>query len=313
MEFFICMEKKRYHIVIGSILFAVVMWLSVNMRDEYTVVRRVPVVLENMKDGKALKYPIPKTMSIRFRGTGWLLAGLSLTPDIQYFIDMSSIGTEDFIITGKDLFEHIKLPFSLQSIDIKPDSLVLAVEDYTEKRVPIEPKFMLEFHDGYGQVGAIHLSPDSTTIGGAEHIVRSISSWHTAYKKFDDIRAPIDLLMPVEESPDYSLEVSATTTRLQVNVQPFAEKTFIGIPVTANGTPFNREVIFIPPKIDIIVRGGIDQLAKLSPSDFQATVDYQDIDQDSVTTIVPQLSGPEEIKIVSQKPERFQYIIRKRL
>ena len=167
------MENKRYHIVIGSILFAVVMWLSVNMRDEYTVVRHVPVVLENMKEGKALKYPVPKTMSLRFRGTGWLLAGLSLTPDIKYFIDMSSIGTEDFIVTSRDLLEHIKLPFSLQSVDVKPDTLVLAVEDYKEKRVPIERRFMLAFHDGYGQVGSIHLSPDSTTIGGAEHAFNS--------------------------------------------------------------------------------------------------------------------------------------------
>jgi len=119
--------------------------------------------------------------------------------------------------------------------------------------------------------------------------------------------------LPVEESPDYSFEVSTTITRLQVNIQPFAEKTFVGIPVTANGTPFTREVIFIPPKLDIIVRGGIDQLAKLSLSDFQATVNYQELNQDSIASIVPQLSGPEEIKIVSQKPARFQYIIRKRL
>jgi len=84
------MKNKRYHIVIGSILFAVLTWFSVNMRNEYTVVRRMPVVLENMREGKALKYPVPRFVTVRFRGSGWLIGGLYLFPNVSYFIDVSA-------------------------------------------------------------------------------------------------------------------------------------------------------------------------------------------------------------------------------
>jgi hypothetical protein len=307
------MEKRAYYSIIGAVIFAGLVWFSVNMRDEYTVVRLMPVVLENLKDGKALKYPIPRTVSVRFHGNGWSLAGLFLSPDVKYYIDLSSVGTDDFIITARDLLEHIKLPVALQPLDVKPDSIVLALDDYREVRVAVVPRVVLNFHDGYGQVGPLRIAPESIVIGGSRRLVQQTGDWPTLYRKYDDLRSPIDENLPLEQQPYYSLDVPSNPIRVQVNVQPFAEKTMAGIPLTATGTPANREVIFIPPKIDIIVRGGIDRLAKLTQDDFQANVAYRTLIQDSVETIVPELVTPSELKVIVRTPEQFQFIIRKKL
>ncbi len=314
MEFFISgMQNKRFHIILASIFFAIATWISVNLRDEYTIVRHLPVVIENMKEGKALRYPLPKFVSVRFHGTGWSLAGLYFSPDVKYFIDVSNIGSGDFIITGRDLLEHTKLPVSLQPIDVKPDTMVLALDEYREKRVPIVPRILLDYKDGYGQVGPVRVNPESTVVGGSLNLLRTIAVWYTEYRKFENLHAPISTDIPLEDPPNYSVEIFNQTAHLQVNIQPFAEKTFAGIPIIATGVPPGRDVIFIPPKMDIIVRGGIDQLAKLNPQDFSATVSYQALLQDSTGNIAPAMASPEEVKIVSQKPERFQFIIRKKL
>ena len=112
------MGNKRYHIVLASIGFAVLTWISVNMRHDYVVVRHLPIVIENLKAGKALKHPLPRSVSVRFSGSGWLLAGLYLTPGLTYFIDASSLTSEPFTITSKDLLEHVKLPFAVQAVDM---------------------------------------------------------------------------------------------------------------------------------------------------------------------------------------------------
>ncbi len=307
------MENKRYHIVIASIVFAVLMWLSVNMRDDYTVVRHIPVVLENMKEGKALKYPVPKSISVRFRGSGWLLAGLYLSAGVKYFIDISSLSNGDFVVSGRDLLEHIKLPFALQPLDVKPDTIVLALEDYQEKRVPIIPRLVLDCREGFGQVGTISLVPESVLIAGSHQMLGPITAWPTAYRKLEDLRAPVDESIPLDDPLSYSIDVLSSTTRVRINVQPFAERIFLGIPILPTGVPATREVIFIPPKMDIVVRGGIDQLSKLSPSDFQASVNYQSLMPDSARSVVPILISPEDVKVVGKKPERFEYIIRTRL
>ncbi|MBI5021234.1 MAG: hypothetical protein HZB59_07365 [Ignavibacteriales bacterium] len=307
------MEQKRYHIVIASFLFAALTWISVNLREEYTVVKHFPVVLENLKQGKALKYPFPKTVNVRFKAGGWALAGFYLTPDLKYSIDLSSLGPNDFIITAKDLPDHVKIPFGIQPIEIVPDTMILAIDEYREKRVPITVNLSAGYKTGYGQVGSIRVTPDSITVGGSRHLIGTIESWPTVFRRFDDLNAPLNIDLPLEEPATPSVRLLHTSAHVIVDVQPFAEKIFTGIPVTAVSIPPNREVIFIPPKMDIIVRGGIEQLARLSTEDFQVSMNYQELIADTTGTIQPAFSSPPEIKVVSKKPERFQYIIRKKL
>jgi hypothetical protein len=179
--------------------------------------------------------------------------------------------------------------------------------------VSVAPRIILSYREGYGQVGPIRLSPDSIFISGSRTALATINSWPTAYKKFDDIRSPIDYMLPLEESEYYSVELTRRSARLQIDAQPFAEKTFTGIPVHVTGVPLSREVVFIPPKMDIIVRGGIEQLAKLRESDFQLSMNYELLPQDSVAFVTPILTSPPDIKVVNKKPEQFQFIIRKKL
>jgi hypothetical protein len=100
---------------------------------------------------------------------------------------------------------------------------------------------------------------------------------------------------------------------VSVGVEPFAEKVFAGIPVTVNGVPAGREVIFIPPRLDVVVRGGIEQLAAIRDDRFTAKVDYAELDRDSTGFVVPALEAPEGVRVIERRPQRFQFIIRKRL
>lgn len=299
--------------MIASIVFAALAWVSVNLREEYTIIKHFPVVLENLKYGKALKYPFPKTINVRFKGSGWALAGLYLTPDLVYTIDLSTVGSEDFIITAQDLADHIKLPVSIQPSDVDPDSMVLALEDYKEKRIPIMLNSNITYKTGFGPVGIVHIIPDSVTVGGSKPIIESITSWPTVYQKFDELNSPVNTDVNLEEPSNHSVRLLTSSVRVQLEVQPFAEKIFTGIQLVAASVPANREVIFIPPKIDLVVRGGIDQLAKLSNNDFHAVTNYQDLTADSSETVIPLLNVPPDVKVVSKKPEKFQYIIRKKL
>jgi YbbR domain-containing protein len=307
------MRKKSYHIVIASIVFAMLMWVSVNMGYEYTITKHIPVVIENLKEGKALKFPIPKTVTMIFKGHGWLLAGLYFLPDVKYFIDASSLTSERFIITPKELPEHVKLPIAIQPLDVKPETLILALDEYKEKRVTVIPHLSLDYHEGYGRVGQIQVTPESITIGGSKGVVDQITEWPTVYQKLKDVSASINEEIPLDEPSNYSIQIFRSSAHIMVNVQPFAEKTFSGIAVEAMAVPSNREVIFIPPKMDVIARGGIDQLAKLSNGNFQAMIDYQTLLQDSSGIVVPMLAAPEGVKVVSRKPDRVQFYIRKRL
>jgi hypothetical protein len=114
-------------------------------------------------------------------------------------------------------------------------------------------------------------------------------------------------------SGEYALTLPSHAIRVSVAVQPFAEKTISGLVAVVPDLPHDREVILIPPKMDIIARAGIRRLAALSPEDFRVTVEYARILADSTGTIEPFVTGPADIQVVSRQPGRLQYIVRKKL
>lgn len=314
MEFFILyMKEKRYHIVIASIVFAVLMWVSINLGNEYTIVQHIPVALENLSPEKALKSPIPKQVTVRFKGQGWDLAAMLFAGEAKYCIDVSALNSERRIITAHNLSEHIKPPLTVQPIDIKPETLFLALGERKEKQVPVIPRLSIHFREGFGIAGHMRVVPESVTVFGTENFLESISGWNTVYRRYDNLSTPIDVQVPLEETNILSLDVQPPSVHIQVDVQQFAEKTISGIPLTVQAAPNNREVVFIPPKMDIILRGGIEQLAKVTPSEIQVTVEYETLVKDSSGVISPTVVVPEGTKVIRKTPERFQFFIRKKL
>jgi YbbR domain-containing protein len=169
------------------------------------------------------------------------------------------------------------------------------------------------FREGYGQVGNTMLSPESVTVSGAAALLDRIDRWQTTPTRFDDVKAPVEEDVPLMESPEFMVECTPPVVRVRINVQPFAEKVFSGLAVELRSLPSNRDVIFIPPKIEIVARGGIRQLASILPVDFQVSVEYERIVADTTGTIEPHINTPQGVQVVARRPERVQYIVRKRL
>jgi hypothetical protein len=140
-----------------------------------------------------------------------------------------------------------------------------------------------------------------------------IVSWRTEPAVFADVKAPIDAQVPLLQDQTAPLSLSTGSIHLTVNVQPFAEKTLTGIPVEIDSVPSLREVILIPPRVELVVRGGIKQLSSISAGDFRVAVAYQAIEADTTGAVPYAVTGPDEIQIVRRKPDRLQHIVRKRL
>ena len=283
------------------------------MGYEYTVAKHIPVVLENLKEGKALKYPIPRVMTVRFRGTGWQLATLYLSADPKYYLDISTATDDPFLITSGDLSEHIKLSTPLQPVDVQPESLLVGIDESIVKRVPVVPRVMMNFAEQFGQVGLMSIVPESIVVTGSQSMMRNIVQWHTLHRRFENCRGNIDEELPLEEQPMFAFDIVPSTVRLMVEVQPFAEKTISDILLETTTVPEGSAVQCIPSRIELVVRGGINQLAKLSPSDFHATLDFNRLISDSSGLVYPSITAPEGIKILRRTPDHVRFIIRKQL
>lgn len=307
------MTSKRYHIVVASVLFAVLMWVSVNLGYEYQMTKQIPLVITGLSEKTALKHPIPKTLAVRIRGTGWRLVSAMFSGEERCVLHVGHMSGTRMALTDIDLKDQIRIAEGIVPTDISPDTLIIEIEQYGERKVRVVPEVDISYPDGYGVIGEPVVLPESVLIGGALSVIKDIESWPTKMVRLTNLRESVAMDVDLAEPSDQSAQPLERSVRLSIHVQPFAEKTFVGVPVVATAVPLNREVIFIPPRVDITVRGGIAQLATLAVDDFQVSVNYEALLADTLGTATPSIASPPSVRVIQRRPERVQFIIRKRL
>jgi YbbR domain-containing protein len=307
------MKRRRIHIILTTILIGIFLWLSVNLREQFSVTVNAPLSIEDVPEGMAIRTAVPRRIQLKLHGEGWRLSALLVGPDIHVNIPFTSLPKGNRNITINQVLERITLSPGIQLLRVSPDTVPVWLDHVSTKRVPVVPDLSLSFREGYGQVGTTQLTPDSVTMIGAETVLRQIVEWKTAHMAFADVKAPVETMVALAHGDGPSVQCMPPELQIRINVQPFAEKVFSGLPVELYDLPSNREVILIPPKIEVVARGGIRQLASLMPVDFRVSVPFDRILADSTGTILPDVHPPSGIQVVTHRPERLQYIVRKRL
>jgi YbbR domain-containing protein len=306
------MEKlNRTPIIIISALFAIGLWLTVNLGFDYTTTRDIPIVIHNLGDDIAFRSTPPEYVRARVRGEGWKLLGMRISGDIKYILDLRDRRSSVTVSTSSDLPERLRMPTGINITEVAPTQFSIELEQKKERRIPIEPVIDITFRDGFNRVGEISMVPDSVVIRGAETVVSNFHTWTTKPLILRDVREPVRKSVSLSDTLSRILSLDIETCEVQFDVQPIAEKTISGLRVQIEGVPSNREVIIIPPRIDLIIRGGINQLAVIEDDHFSAQIHYRDILTDTSGTVIPRIDGPDEVRIVQRSPERVQYVIRR--
>lgn len=306
------MEKlNRTPVIIASIIFAIGLWLTVNLGFNYATTKDIPIVIQNLADDIALQNTPPEYVRARVRGEGWKLLGMKIGGDTKYIIDLEHKRSSVTLQTAEDLSERVRLPSGIDITEIAPAQLTLELEPITESRIPIDPVLDITYRNGFDRVGPAYVYPESVTIRGAASVVGAINSWKTEPITMREVRKPVQKTVDLSDSLSRIISLDVGTCEVQFDVQWIAEKTISGLPVDVGGIPANREVILIPPRMDIIIRGGINRLAPIEKDSFTVRIYYRDILADTSGAVIPHIEGPKDIRIVQRTPERLHYVIRR--
>jgi YbbR domain-containing protein len=305
------MNRKSINIIVATTLFAVLLWASVNMTNEFQSSISIPLIVRNIPEAKALAAFLPQSVDLRLRGNGWRLVALHIGADLQCVIDLRSVSSRTLSL--KDVVDRIGLPQELHAVDMDPETLTIRIESKTHKSVPVFLDGSIGYREGFGQVQPTVITPESVRVEGAASIVRSIRSWATERFVVDNLRAPLKTEIALIDTGTHLLTFTPSRVTISIPVQQFAEKTLPGLVVETRSVPQKKEVILRPPKVDIVVRGGIEQLAGLTAGDVSLYVEYRDIVDDTTGQVEVRITHPPGFHVVTKRPERLQYIVRTRL
>jgi YbbR domain-containing protein len=246
---------NRTPVIIASAVFAVVLWVTVNMGFEYTTTVYVPLQVQNVPTDVALSKPLPETMRLRLRGEGWKLFGMHIAGETRYTIDLRNNREDVQMRTLQELDERLRLPGGIEVLEISPPLISVSLESRVSAKLPIVVDMNAEFRDGFNIVGPVTTIPDSITVTGAHSVIAGFNYWKTKPLHLRDVRDPVKMNVDLSDTLRGMVIPDQTYATVSFDVQPIAEKTLSGIRLDVTGVPSNREVVIIPPRIDLVVRG----------------------------------------------------------
>jgi len=300
--------NKKLNIFLASLIFSLILWVSISLSDIYYTNIDVKLTLTNFPNGYTTGSKIPDELKLRVKGEGWRLVSLNVGPETEFRVSV-----------GRDSgWHHINLYNSLESnrwllsdvdiINLSPDSLNFFVEKTTSKKLPVVSALNLEFKPGYGLATDIILKPDSIVVKGPRSYLKKMNEIKTNELKLTTLDSKITAETNLEKKNGF--EYSSNFIEAILDVQRIVDKQFENISVDVMDIPSGKEVVLLPNKININVRGGIDILGKLKPELFHAYVNYKTLARDTTGSIAPELILPKNVSLQYSKPDRLRYVIR---
>ncbi len=307
---------RRIGVLIAAIFFAIVLWAYVHLSGTYEVDVDLPLVIKTPA-GFAISNPLPEKIHVRLSGPGWRLLMVNATRNSKLKLDLSERDSKEFLstfyITKDELLTNSSLPSDVKLIKMEPDSLGVQFSRESIRRVAIEIRTDIQPAPGYVIVGDPVITPSTVILHGSNILIDSIRSFPTkllrsrsAHESFTQILELSDTLAEVLTSR------SINSVSVRVTIEAVAERVFNDIPVTVEAVPSDRELFLDPSMVSVTVRGGVDQLAKLSHESIKAKIIYDAIKFDSISTLAPQFETPKGIEVLQSQPPQVRFVIRKK-
>jgi YbbR domain-containing protein len=301
--------KKKLPIIIISVIFSIVLWVSISLSNDYYATFRVPLKLVNFPDGYTNGSQLPNYISVKLRGKGWKLAALKLGRESDYTVSAGSDSGKKSVNLYNYSIDNQWLSSDIEIINITPDTLSFDVEKIVSKRVEIVPDLNLNFKPGFGLASEMVLAPESTWVFGPKSKIKKIRGIPTRKVTLSNLDDKAEEKVSLKNIA--GLNYSNSNIDVILDVQKIVDKNFDNLLVDIIDVPADRSVILLPNKISVGLRGGVDVLAKLDNGKIKAHINYREVVLDTLGSIAPQVDLPENTFLLYIKPEKLRYIIKK--
>lgn len=303
------MLKKKIYAILISFLFSVILWISISLSSDYYATFDVPVNLLDFPPGYSNGSPLPQSVSIKVKGKGWKLLSLYLNTTSDFTIPIRYEYGKHFVNLFSYISDNPWLTNDVEVVSISPDTLSFFIEKSYTKKVQILPNVILEFKNGYGLASRIGTIPESTIVYGPYSYLKNIDTIKTNLLELSDLETKKVVQINLEKIP--GMQYQNKNVKVILDVQKIVDRNFENLKVKVINTPSNVNIMLLPNKITVGLRGGVDILGKVDTSQIKAIINYKDIIADSLDSLSPQIICPENTTLIFTNPLRLRYILKK--
>ena len=278
------------------VLLSLVLWLSLSLQEQRTVIVEFPVEVGQLPEGQALVELPPSSVSVQLQGTGLdLLALIFDPPTVEVGPDQERV----------DVDQVLELPRANDATieSVVPSIIEIEMEERVERRLPVQPRLAVQTASSHELIDEPSMSPDSVTISGARSTVQSFSEWPTDSLTLENVRDTVRTTVALKDTLSGLTDRGQETVEVVVRAGKFAVETR-EVTVEVTGVPAGQDLLALQPSsIRIRYRVLFDQLFESRrSSEYFATVSYDQIRSDTTGYVEPRIHVPTDLVIRDPEP-----------
>jgi hypothetical protein len=302
--------SKRYTAVsiLISIVLATALWLYVSLIRTYEGDIHVPLVVVPPA-GQTILSNVPKFITVHVRTSGFNIVSMRHVNQPQActltVAKLRSVGAEQYVVSEAELLTELSDVIASRMLSTMPSELTFITGTPVVKKVPVMVPHSITVRSGFVLASPPTPLQSMVTIRGMASAVDGIQSWSTKKIFIEDAHESVVMEMPVIDSLASSLDVTPKSVRVKIDIQRLADQEIRDIPVTASSGMGMADVIVRPSHINITVRGGVDNIAKITRDDVTVEVDASG----RTGYVVPKVSLRQNARVVAITP-RMVHVVR---
>ncbi len=300
---------KSHKVHFFSILCALFLWYFIIVDNVLEQVVSIPLQLDNQPEGWILTEGIPSHVRVRLRGKGKHLLSLYFrSRSIKIDLNNEKVDTY-FPITLEAVQRGLPEGLSLLPLEvIEPESVMVKLDRFEERRVPVQCELVIVPLSGYTQVGDIEYEPDTTVVSGPASLVEQISAVTTVPRTYRNVLKKLEGEIPLIEPAWKTVRYHEEKIRFSAGIQRIGERIMTEIPVQVVNLPANiKNVRIIPSTLSLTLQGGVNILSQLRKEDIQVTIDYSSRRQGQQYRAA--IIVPRDVMFTQVKPQFFEVIL----
>lgn len=310
--------KNKLLIYLFFLFISTIFWFLTAFNKDYSVQLEFPVRYYNFPPEKVVVSDVPHRLNLQITGHGFTIIKHKFYSGLRPLrVDVSGSGITP-IDTGSQLFYILTRRFrdrlasqigeDLQVISVQPDTLYFILDDIVSRNIKVQPVLNLSFQKQFMQKGTAIAIPDSVKVFGPRIIMDTLQWIHTEIiekKKVNDTLEKLVELVPIR-----TLQYGLNNVDVIVPVEKFTEKT-LTIPVQTVNLPGDLILKTFPGFVTISTMVSVSDYNKVTPDQFRAVVDYNDIINGTDKLKVSLVQYPSYIVNIKFLPKTVEFIIEK--
>jgi YbbR domain-containing protein len=283
---------------------------------------KYPVRYINLPKERILSEDLPSRLNLYLKGPGYSILKLKLSGSrAPLILDISTVNyrrvpgskTLSYYILTSGLIPKLKnqLRTECEIASIKPDTLFFTFDRIIAKAVPVIPDVEVLTEKQYSVKGNIQINPDSVILTGPKHIIDTVTSIRTKFKRLTGVDETITRSIMLRTSKEYSSSVKKVI--LTIPVEQFTEAE-IRVPVKIINSPDSIDVKIFPDEVTIRCQVAVSDYNQFKERPFEVVLDLNKANLNSADKIPVEIPNvPPFVNSLRVTPSKVDFLIEKRL